>query len=66
MKNTLKVERAKLGLTQQDLADKVGVSRQTINSIEAERYVPSTVLALKISQVFDTNVNGIFTLEKDD
>lgn len=66
MKNTLKVERAKLDLTQQELADKVGVSRQTINSIEAERYVPSTVLAIKISEVFKTTVNEIFKLEKDD
>ncbi len=66
MKNTLKVERAKLNYTQQDLADKVGVSRQTINSIEAERYVPSTLLALKISEVFKTTVNEIFKLEKDD
>jgi len=60
MKNTLKVERAKLDITQQQLADKVGVSRQTINSIEAERYVPSTVLAIKISDVFKTTVNEIF------
>jgi putative transcriptional regulator len=66
MKNTLKVERAKLDMTQQQLADKVSVSRQTINSIEAERYVPSTVLALKISDVFKTTVNEIFNLEKDD
>lgn len=66
MKNTLKVERAKLNITQQDLADKVGVSRQTINSIEAERYVPSTVLAIKISDVFKINVNEIFKLDKDD
>ncbi|MBK0403264.1 helix-turn-helix transcriptional regulator [Adhaeribacter sp. BT258] len=66
MKNLLKVERAKLNLTQQQLADKVGVSRQTINSIEAERYVPSTVLSLKISDVFNTTVNAIFTLEADD
>jgi putative transcriptional regulator len=66
MKNTLKVERAKLNITQQDLADKVSVSRQTINSIEAERYVPSTVLAIKISEVFNTTVNEIFKLEKDD
>jgi len=65
MKNTLKVERAKLDITQQELADKVGVSRQTINSIEAERYVPSTVLALKISEVFQTSVNEIFKLEKE-
>lgn len=66
MKNTLKVERAKLNLTQQDLAEKVGVSRQTINSIEAERYVPSTVLSLKLSEVFGTTVNEIFMLEEGD
>ena len=66
MKNTLKVERAKLNLTQQDLADKVSVSRQTINSIEADRYVPSTLLAIKISNVFKCTVNEIFKLEKDD
>jgi putative transcriptional regulator len=66
MKNTLKVERAKLNLTQQDLADKVKVSRQTINSIETERYTPSTVLALKISEVFKISVNEIFILEEDE
>ena len=66
MKNTLKVERAKLNLTQQDLADKVKVSRQTINSIETERYTPSTVLALKISEVFKITVNEIFILEDDE
>lgn len=66
MKNYLKVERAKLNLTQQDLADLVGVSRQTINSIEADRYVPSTILSLKISIVFKTSVNEIFKLEKGD
>ena len=66
MRNTLKVERAKMNLTQQQLANKVGVSRQTINSIEGERYVPSTVLALKISEIFNCAVNEIFTLEKDD
>ncbi len=66
MKNTLRVERAKQKITQQELADKVGVSRQTINSIEAERYVPSTLLSIKISNVFKTTVNEIFQLEKDD
>ena len=64
MKNTLKVERAKMNFTQQDLADKVKVSRQTINSIETERYIPSTVLALKISKVFAISVNEIFILEE--
>jgi putative transcriptional regulator len=66
MRNTIKVERAKLNITQQELADRVGVSRQTINSIESERYVPSTLLAIKISNVFQLTVNEIFLLEKDD
>lgn len=66
MKNKLKVERAKLDMTQQDLADKIGVSRQTINSIESQKYVPSTVLALKLSALFDITVNEIFTLEEED
>jgi putative transcriptional regulator len=66
MKNTLKVERAKLNMTQQDLADKVGVSRQTINSVESEKYVPSTLLAIKISEIFKTTVNAIFTLDDGD
>jgi putative transcriptional regulator len=66
MKNTLKVERAKLNITQQDLADKVGVSRQTINSIESEKYVPSTLLAIKISEIFKTTVNEIFRLDDGD
>jgi len=66
MKNSIRVERAKLNITQQELADQVGVSRQTINSIEAERYVPSTVLAIKISNVFKMTVNEIFQLDNED
>ena len=66
MKNLIKVERAKLNMTQQDLADAVQVSRQTINSIETGRYVPSTILALKISDIFKRSVNEIFELEKTD
>ncbi|WP_460218488.1 helix-turn-helix transcriptional regulator [Psychroserpens sp. MEBiC05023] len=66
MENTIKVERAILSLTQDDLAKKIGVSRQTINSIEANRYVPSTVLALKLSNVFDKPVNAFFKLSEDD
>lgn len=66
MENTIKVERAILNLTQGDLAEKIGVSRQTINSIEANRYVPSTVLALKLSQVFCKPVNDFFKLSTDD
>lgn len=66
MKNTVRVERAILGITQQDLASAVGVSRQTINSIESGRYVPSTVLALKISGHFRKPVESIFSLEESD
>ena len=66
MKNWLKVERAKLNITQQQLSEAIGVSRQTINSIELDKYVPSTVLALKLSKVFSKSVNEIFELEKDD
>jgi putative transcriptional regulator len=66
MVNTIKVERAILSLTQSDLAEKIGVSRQTINSIEANRYVPSTVLALKLSEVFGKPVNDFFKLSEED
>ena len=66
MKNTIKVERAKKDMTQEKLAELVNVSRQTINSIENNRYVPSTVLALKIARVFDVTVNQIFMLEEGD
>lgn len=66
MKNSIKVERAILDITQEELAVKIGVSRQTINSIEKNRYVPSTLLALKLSRVFGKNVNDFFELEEGD
>jgi len=66
VKNILKIERAIKNLTQDDLAKLIGVSRQTINSIESGRYVPSTVLALKISKVFEKPVKEIFELEESD
>ncbi len=66
MKNTIKVERAILNITQEDLAKEIGVSRQTINSIEKNRYVPSTVLALKLSKLFGKPVNDFFVLEESD
>jgi putative transcriptional regulator len=62
MINRLKIERAILDLTQDQLAKRIGVSRQTINSIEKNRYVPSTVLALKLSKVFKKPVNNFFEL----
>lgn len=66
MRNRLKIERAEFNLTQEQLAIKIGVSRQTINSIEKNRYVPSTILALKLSEVFNKPVNDIFTLDEND
>ncbi|MGE6398094.1 MULTISPECIES: helix-turn-helix transcriptional regulator [Chryseobacterium] len=66
MKNTIKIERALKNITQEDLAKKIGVSRQTINAMEAGKYVPSTVLALKIAKYFDKKVEDIFELEDED
>jgi putative transcriptional regulator len=60
MKNTIKVERARKNWTQADLAEKIGVSRQAINSIETGKFVPSTVLALKMAKVFKTTVENHF------
>lgn len=66
MKNNIKVQRAIHNLTQQELAARIGVSRQTINAMEAGKYVPSTVLALKLSRLFEKPVNEIFELEEGD
>ena len=66
MKNNIRVERAILRMTQAQLAESIGVSRQTINAIEAGKYVPSTVLALKMSVIFSKPVNEFFQLEEDD
>lgn len=66
MKNRIRIERAILDITQEELAKRVNVSRQTINAIEAGKYVPSTVLALKIARVFDKSVNEVFELEDVD
>ena len=66
MKNKVRVERAIKDITQQELASAVGVSRQTINSIEAGGYIPSAVLVLKIARYFDKPVESIFELEEGD
>ena len=66
MKNNLQVESEIKKVTQAELADQVGVSRQTINSIESNKYIPSTLLALKIARVFGKSVEEIFQLEKKD
>ena len=66
MKNTIRVERAIKNITQAELAEKIQVSRQTINAIESNKYVPSTVLALKMARVFEKKVEDIFLLEETD
>lgn len=66
MKNTIRLHRALKNITQADLANLIQVSRQTINTIESNKYVPSTLLALKIAKVFDVSVEEIFELEDGD
>lgn len=66
MRNSIKVERAKKDITQAHLADAIQVSRQTINAMEKGKYVPSTVLALKIAKYFEARVEDIFELEEGD
>lgn len=66
MKNRLKVARAEMDITQGELAEKIGVTRQAVNSIELGKYVPSTVLALKMAKLFGKSVEELFQLEEDD
>jgi putative transcriptional regulator len=66
MKNTLKIQRAIKNSTQADLAEAIGVSRQTINSMELAKYIPSTALAIKIARYFGKTVEEIFELEPGD
>lgn len=66
MKNSIRVERARVRETQQDLADAIGVSRQSIFAIENNKYIPSTALAMKIARHFGVTVEDIFTLEEGD
>ncbi len=66
MKNFLRDERKRKKITQEQLASRVGVSRQSINAIERGKYTPSTALALKISEIFNTTVNSLFELEPID
>lgn len=66
MKNTIKVQRAIKDVTQAQLADIIGVSRQTISAIEKNKYVPSTVLALKLARFFEVNVEVVFELTEED
>ena len=66
MNNSIRVARAERRMTQQQLADAVGVSRQTVNAIESGRFIPSTVLALKVARLFEKPVEEMFSLEEGD
>lgn len=66
MRNTIKVERAKLDMTQEDLANKIGVSRQTIFSIEKGKFTPSILIVLKMAEVFNAKVEDFFWLEEEE
>ena len=66
MTNNLKVLRAIKNISQEDLAKKIEVSRQTINAMEKGKYVPSTVLALKLARFFEISVEKVFSLEEND
>ncbi|MDL2239117.1 helix-turn-helix transcriptional regulator [Bacteroidales bacterium OttesenSCG-928-K03] len=66
MRNNIRVERAILKISQQELADRVSVSRQTINAIELGKYVPSAITVMKIASIFGKNVEDVFALEECD
>ena len=65
LKNTLKVQRAKKDLTQEQLAQIVGVTRKTINTVEKGKYVPSTYLALKLAKVLGVPVEELFQIQEN-
>jgi len=66
MRNKIRIERAILNITQADLAERINVSRQTINAIESNKYVPSAVLAMKIARIFGKTVEDVFELDEND
>ncbi len=66
MTNNLKVLRAIINISQEELSKKIEVSRQTINAMEKGKYVPSTVLTLKLARYFEVSVEEIFALESSD
>ena len=66
MKNKIKVHRAIKNITQEQLSQEIGVSRQTINAIELNKYSPTVVLVLKMAKYFDCRVEDVFELEDSD
>ncbi|MBB3071612.1 putative transcriptional regulator [Paenibacillus baekrokdamisoli] len=63
LENTIKVQRAKMNLTQEKLAELVGVTRKTINTIENGKFIPSTMLAIKLARIFRVPVEELFILK---
>ncbi len=66
LKNEIRVFRAKTGISQKELAEAVGVTRKTINTIETGKFVPSTVLSLKIARHFNVSVEAVFKLSEEE
>ncbi len=62
LSNQIKVQRAIKNITQEELAAKIGVTRKTINTIETSKFVPSTILAIKLARFFEIKVEELFTL----
>jgi putative transcriptional regulator len=62
LRNQLKVQRAIKNITQEELAEKIGVTRKTINTIENCKFVPSTILAIRMARFFDIKVEELFEL----
>lgn len=63
MKNRIKQLRSEMGIRQEDVAQKTGVTRQTINAIENEKYAPTLELAIRLARLFETTVEDLFTLD---
>ena len=63
--NSIKVFRAKFNISQRELAEEIGVTRKTINTIETGRFVPSTILSMKIAKYFKTTVEEVFELKEE-
>jgi len=66
LKNEIRVFRAKHNISQRELAEEIGVTRKTINTIETGRFVPSTILAMKLAKFFQVTVEEIFELEEEE
>jgi putative transcriptional regulator len=64
LSNQIKVQRAMKNITQEELASQIGVTRKTINTIETGKFVPSTILAIKLARYFEIKVEELFTLNE--